>query len=47
MTRFAFIDREKALYDLTVLCRLLKVSRPGSYVAAPATSRRDRPALSG
>ncbi len=31
MTRFAFIDREKALYDLTVLCRLLKVSRSGFY----------------
>jgi putative transposase len=31
VTRFAFIDREKALYDLTVLCRLLKVSRSGFY----------------
>ncbi len=31
MTRFAFIDREKAFYDLTVLCRLLKVSRSGFY----------------
>lgn len=31
MTRFAFIDREKALYDVTVLCRLLKVSRSGFY----------------
>lgn len=31
MTRFAFVDREKALYDVTVLCRLLKVSRSGFY----------------
>ncbi len=31
MTRFAFIDRQKALYDVTVLCRLLKVSRSGFY----------------
>jgi putative transposase len=31
VTRFAFIDREKALYDVTVLCRLLKVSRSGFY----------------
>ncbi len=31
MTRFAFIDREKALYDITVLCSLLKVSRSGFY----------------
>lgn len=31
MTRFAFIDREKAFYDVTVLCRLLKVSRSGYY----------------
>ena len=31
MTRFAFIDREKAIYDVTVLCRLLKVSRSGFY----------------
>ncbi len=31
MTRFAFIDREKALYDVTVLCGLLKVSRSGFY----------------
>jgi hypothetical protein len=30
VTRFAFIDREKALYDnISVLCRLLKVSRSG------------------
>ena len=31
MTRFAFVDRERALYDVTVLCSLLKVSRSGFY----------------
>jgi putative transposase len=31
VTRFTFIDREKALYDVTVLCSLLKVSRSGFY----------------
>ncbi|WP_188959680.1 IS3 family transposase, partial [Modestobacter marinus] len=31
MTRFAFIDREKAHYDVAALCRLLKVSRSGFY----------------
>ena len=31
MTRFAFIDREKAHHDVAVLCRLLKVSRSGFY----------------
>ena len=31
MTRFAFVGREKALYNVTVLCRLLKVSRSGFY----------------
>ncbi len=31
MTRFAFIDQEKALYDVTVLCELLRVSRSGFY----------------
>jgi len=31
VTRFAFIDREKAHHDVTVLCRLLKVSRSGFY----------------
>ena len=31
MTRFAFVDREKALYGVTVLCSLLKVSRSGFY----------------
>ena len=34
MTRFAFIDQEKALYDVTVLCSLLKVSRSGFYAWA-------------
>ncbi len=31
MTRFAFVDREKVFYDVTVLCALLKVSRSGFY----------------
>jgi len=31
VTRFAFIDREKAFYDLTVLCAMLQVSRSGFY----------------
>ena len=31
MTRFAFVDRQKAFYDVTVLCRLLQVSRSGFY----------------
>ena len=31
MTRFAFVDSERAHYDVTVLCRLLKVSRAGFY----------------
>lgn len=31
MTRFAFIDAERAHHDVTVLCRLLKVSRSGFY----------------
>jgi putative transposase len=31
VTRFAFVDQEKALFDVTVLCRLLKVSRSGFY----------------
>jgi len=31
VTRFAFVDREKALYAVAVLCRLLKVSRAGYY----------------
>jgi putative transposase len=31
VTRFTFVDREKALYPVAVLCRLLKVSRAGYY----------------
>jgi len=31
VTRFSFVDREKALYAVAVLCRLLKVSRAGYY----------------
>ena len=31
MTRFAFIDREKAYHDVAALCRLLQVSRSGFY----------------
>jgi len=31
VTRFAFIDRERAHHDVTALCRLLKVSRSGFY----------------
>ena len=31
MTRFAFIDAQKAHHDVTALCRLLKVSRSGFY----------------
>ncbi len=31
MTRFAFIDQERAHYDVSTLCRLLKVSRAGFY----------------
>ena len=34
MTRFAFIDREKAHHDVAALCRLLRVSRSGFYAWA-------------
>lgn len=40
MSRFAFVDREKACYPVNLLCRLLKVSRSGYYAwtsRAPST----------
>ena len=42
MTRFAFVDQEKALYAVATLCRLLKVSASGYYAwVARAPSKRD------
>jgi putative transposase len=41
VTRFAFIDREKACYDVTAMCELLRVSRSGFYAwASRAKSAR-------
>lgn len=34
MSRFAFIDREKARYPVSLLCSLLQVSRSGYYAWA-------------
>ncbi|MEP7092334.1 MAG: IS3 family transposase, partial [Nocardioidaceae bacterium] len=41
MTRFAFVDREKASYAVATLCELLKVSRAGYYawVSRPPSPR--------
>jgi len=34
VTRYAFVDREKAHHGVATLCRLLKVSRSGYYAWA-------------
>jgi putative transposase len=34
VTRYAFVDREKAHHDVRMLCRLVKVSRSGYYAWA-------------
>jgi len=42
VTRVAFVDREKALDAVVVLCRLLKVSTSGYYAWASRHRRHGR-----